>query len=129
MTNTLLVEDSPAHARRSTGILTGERFSVTVATTVEEGIRLAAEDNFDLIISNLMLPDGSGLDLCRRMRSNGGRRVPVIIQTSHVTPHDVLGALAAGADGCMANDLAPDDMLAAGCYNQEVMVSARAPAG
>ena len=112
MTNTLLLEDSPAHAQRSTDILTSEGFTVTVATTAEEGMRLADEDNFDLIISNLMLPDGSGLDLCRRMRSNGGRRVPVIIQTYHVTPHDVLGALAAGADGCMANDLAPDDMLA-----------------
>ena len=112
MTNTLLVEDSPAHARRSTGILTGQGFAVTVATTAEEGVRLAVQDGFDLIITNLMLPDGSGLDLCRNMRSHGGHRVPVIIQTSHVTPHDVLGALAAGADGCMANDLSADEMLA-----------------
>lgn len=111
MTNTLLIEDCPVHASRTTEILSSAGFSVTVAATATAGIQLAGS-GFGLIITNLFLPDGSGLELCRQLRSTGGRRIPVIIQASTVNPHDVLASLAAGADGCMDSDLPSAELLA-----------------
>jgi CheY-like chemotaxis protein len=74
----LVVEDDRMTARVMTRLLRDQGHRVTVATTLAEALA-AAETDYDLIISDLGLPDGSGLELIQRL---GPRRPPVGIALS-----------------------------------------------
>jgi CheY-like chemotaxis protein len=64
----LLVEDHPDSAETLSQLLTFHDYTVSVAGTVTAALALA-EQGFDLLISDIRLPDGSGLDLMRRLRA------------------------------------------------------------
>ena len=67
------------------------------AATVEEGLRLAEEGPFDLAIVDLMLPDGDGTDVVRRIKATSpGTRAAVLSSAL-----DLSGAFEAGADGAI----------------------------
>jgi PAS domain S-box-containing protein len=65
----LLVEDHQDSADMLSQLLVFHDFEVSVAHTIEEAVSIADEGFFDLLISDIRLPDGSGLDLMRRLRS------------------------------------------------------------
>lgn len=67
----LLVEDHRDTARMVSQLLKAEGHQVEVAGTVAEAVGTAERGEFDLIISDLGLPDGSGLDVMRHLRANG----------------------------------------------------------
>jgi two-component system phosphate regulon response regulator OmpR len=78
-------------------LLLGARgFVVVGAATFAEGRRLASARDFDLFILDSKLPDGSGLDLCRELRSSRPE-VPVIVYSADVRDADHEMAAAAGA--------------------------------
>ena len=64
----LLVEDHSDSARAMARLLTTCGHQVDVAHGVKEGLKMAGGHGFDLLISDLALPDGSGLDLMRQLR-------------------------------------------------------------
>jgi len=66
----LLVEDHPDSADTLSMLLTYHDYDVYVAHTVEEAIAAATDGLFDLVISDVRLPDGSGLDLLPHLQSN-----------------------------------------------------------
>jgi CheY-like chemotaxis protein len=68
------------------------------AQTVAEGLRLAKSEHFDLYLLDYALPDGTGLDLCKQIRSFDSR-TPIIFHSSHADPDLRLAALEAGAQG------------------------------
>jgi two-component system alkaline phosphatase synthesis response regulator PhoP len=93
----LIVEDDEA---MSTALRDGfeyEGFSVTVARDGARGLRLALESTPDIIILDVMLPKLSGLDLCRRIRSEKSE-VPVIMLTARGQEIDKVLGLKTGAD-------------------------------
>jgi signal transduction histidine kinase/ActR/RegA family two-component response regulator len=63
----LVVEDHADTARALVETLTSRGNQVTVVHSVDDGLRAAAEGHFELLISDIGLPDGSGLDLIRRI--------------------------------------------------------------
>src|SRR5207244_3041904 len=63
----LLVEDHEDTARVMARLLRGYCYDVTTANDVASALRLAGSEPFDLVISDLGLPDGSGLDLMRHL--------------------------------------------------------------
>jgi DNA-binding response OmpR family regulator len=69
----LLVEDHD-DTRRSMARLLGRRHRVRDTDSVAGALRCVAEEPFDLVISDVGLPDGSGLDLMRRLREEYGLR-------------------------------------------------------
>jgi two-component system sensor histidine kinase/response regulator len=113
MAKILIVEDSPVQSRLLSGVLRSDGFEAETVETLERGIEVATQDPLpDLVITDRLLPDGSGLDLCRALRRRQlARRVPVIIHTSQGTATDVLEGIEAGADGYMVKDLPPQEML------------------
>jgi len=113
MAKILIVEDSPVQSRLLSGVLKADGFETETVETLERGIKVAAQEPLpDLVITDRLLPDGSGLDLCRALRNQQlARRVPVIIHTSQGTATDVLEGIEAGADGYMVKDLPPQEML------------------
>ncbi len=93
----LVVEDEEALARSLKKGLTEEGYAVDVAGTVEEGRYYLESEPYDLVILDLMLPDGNGYDLVDWLRRRKSA-VPVLILTARAGEHDKVKGLDAGAD-------------------------------
>ncbi len=93
----LVVEDSPPTRDLLTRSLRGAGIDVVCAARVGTGLEKAAERDFDVIVLDLMLPDGDGLDLCREVRALG-IRTPILCLTARGEVADRVAGLDAGAD-------------------------------
>ena len=92
----LVVEDEPATIRLMVRLLRGLNFKVTAAETVAEATRwVDGSQEFDLIVSDIGLPDGTGFDLMRRVRATGGV-TPGIALTGFGTDEDIEQSRLAG---------------------------------
>jgi CheY-like chemotaxis protein len=84
----LVVDDSP-HARTILRLyLSAEGFEVITASGVEEALLCVQEQRPDLIITDYAMPEKSGLDLCRHLRTHGHtRHIPIVLHTCTDLPH------------------------------------------
>ncbi len=95
----LLIEDEPDITELIRFNLENERFQVVSSETGEQGCRLAGELHPDLIILDLMLPDMSGIEVCKLLRRQEGlRQIPIIMATARDSEADVVLGLELGAD-------------------------------
>jgi DNA-binding response OmpR family regulator len=97
----LLVEDDPAIAQNANECLTQEGYAVKIAANRRLASAAADHSRFDLIVLDLGLPDGDGVELLKRWRS-GDRAVPVIVVTARGGLEDRIRGLDAGADDYIA---------------------------
>src|SRR5436190_22752467 len=74
-----------------------EGYSVTMAKDGATGFRLATEKDLDVIILDVMLPQMSGLDVCKKLR-NAGNNIPIILLTARGQEIDKVLGLKTGAD-------------------------------
>jgi len=93
----LLVEDHSDTAKVMARFLRMDGYSVAIASDVASAMKLASESVFDLLLSDLGLPDGSGLDLMRSLRA-GGHAFPGIALTGYGQESDVQECRDAGFD-------------------------------
>jgi DNA-binding response OmpR family regulator len=96
----LLVEDSDAVALGLQIALEGEGYQLLRAATVRDAHRLVEEEEPQLIILDIRLPDGSGFDLCRDLRATGVRQ-PILMLTARDDLDDKIIGLELGADDYM----------------------------
>jgi DNA-binding response OmpR family regulator len=83
MGTALIVEDHPDQAQMVAGLLRFRNFEPIVAGTGEAGLKLAREHRPDVVILDLMLPDISGFDVCRQLRSDRATMLtPVVMLTA-----------------------------------------------
>ena len=75
----LVIEDEPDILKTLEYNLERENFIVSTASSLSDAKEQLAKDNFSLLILDLMLPDGSGLDLCRELKSDSTNESPLII--------------------------------------------------
>ncbi|MGZ8570922.1 MAG: response regulator [Actinomycetota bacterium] len=92
----LLVEDEPSLAESVRYSLEREGFGVTVATDGRRAVERFRADLPDLVILDLMLPEMSGLDVCRMIRAES--TVPIIVVTAKDSEADKVTGLELGAD-------------------------------
>lgn len=97
MKRIFLLEDDETLGRGIAMALTGPEVSVVCRPTLAEGREALAEDRFDLLVLDVNLPDGSGLDLLRQVRSEDDA-TPVILLTANDLELDEVTGLEAGAD-------------------------------
>ena len=97
MKHIFLLEDDETMGRGIAMALTGTGTSVTCRSTLTLAREMLAEDRFDLLLLDVNLPDGSGLDLLRQVRSEGNA-TPVILLTANDLELDEVTGLEAGAD-------------------------------
>lgn len=97
MRKVLIVEDDQAMAVALSDGFTYEGFAVQVARDGSTGLRIAAEKDVDLVILDVMLPQMSGLDVCRQLRSDGNG-TPIIMLTARGQEIDKVLGLKTGAD-------------------------------
>jgi DNA-binding response OmpR family regulator len=107
----LLVEDEVKLARFIELELNCEGYQITVAHDGLTGLTLARETTLDLIILDWMLPNLTGLEICRRLRSTGSK-VPVILLTAKDEINDRVAGLDAGADDYVVKPFSIEELLA-----------------
>lgn len=93
----LIVEDDNAMAVALRDGFQYEGFNVHVARDGEAGFRYATENSIDLMILDVMLPRMSGMDVCKKLRSNGNT-TPIIMLTARGQEIDKVLGLKTGAD-------------------------------
>jgi two-component system response regulator RegX3 len=94
--NILLVEDEESITAPLTEALRREGFEPHVAPSAAEALELAKSVEPDLVLLDVMLPDGSGFDVCRELRHRS--RVPIIMLTARGDEADRVAGLEVGAD-------------------------------
>ena len=94
--NVLIVEDEPSITTPLTEALEREGFGTQVAGTVEEALEVSDRELPDLVLLDVMLPDGSGYDVCRTLRQRSA--VPIIMLTARGEETDRIVGLELGAD-------------------------------
>jgi len=107
----LLVEDDKAIARFVEKGLKENTFSVDVASNGEDGLHLAVEENYDLIILDIMLPVVSGDAILKTIRAEG-IETPVIFLTAKEAQEDIVDGLNIGADDYMVKPFSFHELLA-----------------
>ena len=97
MQRILLLEDDEALRRGVAAALSGPDRTVVQAAGLQEAGRLLETGAFALLILDVNLPDGSGAELLRHLRQEGGR-TPVILLTANDLETDIVAGLELGAD-------------------------------
>lgn len=97
MKHIFLLEDDETLGRGIAMALTGSETSVVCRPSLSQAREALAEERFDLLILDVNLPDGSGLDLLRQVRA-AGDATPVILLTANDLELDEVTGLEAGAD-------------------------------
>jgi two-component system OmpR family response regulator len=107
----LVVEDGSKMAALLRRGLQEEGFAVDVAATGEDGSWLGAENDYDVILLDVMLPDVDGFEVCRRLRA-ADRWAPILMLTARDGVQDRVAGLDAGADDYLTKPFSFDELLA-----------------
>jgi len=100
MAKILVIEDENRVAELLKRGLEESEHTVRIADSVSNGLNVFFKEVFDIIISDVMLPDGSGFDLCRKIREKD-ETIPVLMLTALGTTDDKLEGFDSGADDYM----------------------------
>jgi two-component system catabolic regulation response regulator CreB len=109
VTKVLIVEDESAIAESLLFALRRDGFAVAHAKTLHAAAELLSDCN--LVVLDLMLPDGSGFDLLAKLRA-APQRTPVIILTSRDEEADRIAGLEGGADDYVLKPFSPREVVA-----------------
>ncbi|MGD8495252.1 MAG: response regulator transcription factor [Gemmatimonadales bacterium] len=108
----LLVDDDARLAASVADGLAARGIDVTVATEIMEGRRAAALNAYDVIVLDVVMPGGSGIDLCARLRDVEGDDTPILMLTARDAVDDRVRGLEAGADDYLTKPFAFRELVA-----------------
>ena len=106
----LLLEDDPAIARTVIYALERSGLQVTHCLLVRDALQQLALRPHDLLVLDVGLPDGSGLDVCRQVRAQGA--TPVLMLSAHGEEIDRVLGLELGADDYVTKPFSPRELVA-----------------
>jgi two-component system response regulator RegX3 len=106
----LVVEDEESITTPLVEALAREGFEAAVAPTAADALQLAGSLEPDLVLLDLMLPDGSGFDVCRELRRTS--RVPIIVVTARGDEADRVVGLELGADDYVVKPFSARELVA-----------------
>jgi two-component system response regulator RegX3 len=106
----LVVEDEESITTPLTAALEREGFDTAVAPTAAEALELARSLEPDVVLLDLMLPDGSGVDVCRELRRTS--QVPIIVVTARGDEADRVVGLELGADDYVVKPFSARELVA-----------------
>ena len=125
MLSILIVEDDITFSLMLTTWLGKKGFVVRSSSSVSDAKRRLGEEAFDLVISDLRLPDSDGIDLLKWLKSTHPS-LPLIMMTSYAEIQTAVQAMKLGAADYIAKPLNPDELL--GKIKELVYVEEKAPA-
>jgi len=106
----LVIDDEPSIADALKVILLDGGYRVRVSMSGREALEKLGKWRFDLVITDVRLPDISGLDVLRHLRQRHPDSTVIII-TAHYTPEMADESMALGASGVLAKPFSPSDLL------------------
>jgi two-component system KDP operon response regulator KdpE len=109
-TRVLVVDDEPQFLRALATNLRGAGYDVETATTAAEALAAAGLRPPDAIVLDLLLPDGSGIEVCRELRT--WSEAPIVLVSAVGEEEEKIAALDAGADDYVTKPFAIGELLA-----------------
>lgn len=114
MITVVIADDHPLVRDGIVAILTREDDLDVVAQAASgpEAVAMVAHHDPDVVLMDLRMPGGDGVDAIRTLRASGARQ-RILVLTTYDTDHDIRAALAAGADGYLLKDTPRTDLIRA----------------
>jgi two-component system chemotaxis response regulator CheY len=113
MTRILAVDDSASMRDMVSITLTGAGFEVTAAADGTQALELAKQSSFDLVLSDVNMPDMNGIALIRALRAEPAYRfTPILMLTTESSPERKNEGKEAGATGWIVKPFDPDQLVA-----------------
>ncbi len=114
MTRILVVEDDPSIRLGLEDTLRAKGYQVDAVAKGSDGVDRALSGRYDLVILDIMLPDGDGFEVCRRIRASKGgtAKLPVIILSARGAELDRVRGLELGADDYVTKPFSLMELLA-----------------
>ena len=106
----VVIDDEPSVQEVVRGYLEKDGYLVYVAGNGQEGLALAERMKPGLVVLDLMLPDVSGEEICREIRSRSD--VPILMLTAKASEDERVGGLALGADDYLTKPFSPRELVA-----------------
>lgn len=110
MSRILIIEDEEAIADLEKDYLELSGFEVEIANRGDVGLEKALNEDYDLIILDLMLPEVDGFDICRQVRQE--KNIPIIMVSAKKDDIDKIRGLGLGADDYMTKPFSPSELVA-----------------
>ncbi|MBW1783435.1 MAG: response regulator, partial [Deltaproteobacteria bacterium] len=108
----LIVEDSMTQAIELQSLLEESGYRVSVATNGVDGLSYLNEHAPDLIISDIVMPEMNGYELCRKIKEDDDLKgIPVLLLTQLAEPEDIIKGLDSGADNFVTKPYNPKLLL------------------
>ncbi|OGR81158.1 MAG: hypothetical protein A2X32_08500 [Elusimicrobia bacterium GWC2_64_44] len=113
MRKVLIIEDDPIMGKVMQRIFLSEHYSVNLAVTAEAGIAACLKELPDLVLLDVMLPDGNGIDVCHHIKADPKlRHIPVIIVSGEAMSVDSkVSGLEAGAEDYVLKPFIPEELI------------------
>ena len=110
MSKILIVEDEVAIAELEKDYLELSGFDVVMQHTADAGLKAALNEDFNLIILDLMLPNVDGFEICKKVREK--KNTPIIMVSAKKEDIDKIRGLGLGADDYMTKPFSPSELVA-----------------
>ena len=110
MSRVLIVEDEEAIAEIESDYLELSGFEVTIKADGNSGLEAALNEDFDIIILDIMLPGKDGFEICKEVRAV--KNVPIIMVSAKKEDIDKIRGLGVGADDYMTKPFSPSELVA-----------------
>lgn len=110
MSKILIIEDEESIADLEKDYLELSGFEVDIENSGDVGLKRALEEEFDLLILDLMLPEVDGFEICKKVREK--RNMPIIMVSAKKDDIDKIRGLGMGADDYMTKPFSPSELVA-----------------
>ncbi len=110
MSKILIIEDESAIAELEKDYLELSGFEVEVANDGQTGLNKSLQEEYDLVILDLMLPGVDGFEICRQVRAE--KNTPIIMVSAKKDDIDKIRGLGLGADDYMTKPFSPSELVA-----------------
>lgn len=110
MEKILIIEDEIAIAELEKDYLELSGFDVTIENAGDTGLKRALNEDYDLLVLDLMLPNVDGFEICKQVRA--AKNIPVIMVSAKKDDIDKIRGLGLGADDYMTKPFSPSELVA-----------------
>lgn len=110
MSKILIIEDEEAIAELEKDYLELSEFEVEIANAGDVGLEKALNEQFDLVVLDLMLPGMDGFEVCKNIREE--KNIPIIMVSAKKEDIDKIRGLGLGADDYMTKPFSPSELVA-----------------
>ncbi len=107
----LVIDDTPQNGRLLEAMLTPHGYAVALALSGGEGLAKLHSEPPDLVLLDILMPDMTGYDVCRRIREDPATQLLPVVMLTSSGDQDKVNAIEAGADDFISRPFNPQELL------------------